>query len=113
MATVEELRQSLGETAQEPMIALQLQELERVEFIKAEIYSCLESGYDSDNAAEYAKYNQRHNDTMKTLMAMLKLKAKSAPSAKPESPFTDEQKYLLGDAANADKGEGTKKKAKG
>lgn len=95
-ATFEDLRRSLGETAQEPMIALQLQELERVDDIKAGIYRRIEEGQaDEETTAEYAKYNQRHNDTMKVLMTMLRARLK-AGAGKPASPYTPEQADLVG-----------------
>lgn len=97
MAKVEELRKSLGATAKDPMVALQLAELERVENIRAGIYDRIQAGQaDPDTTGEYARYNQRHNDTMKTLMAMLKLKAKTAEGKAVESPYTDEQVDLVG-----------------
>jgi hypothetical protein len=113
MATVKELRASLGDTASMPMIALQLDELEKVEYIRSGIYKRIQAGdVDAETTAEYAKYNQRHNDTMKTLMALLKLQMKTATASKePVSPYTDEQADLVG-VDDADCLKETKKSSK-
>jgi len=62
--------------------------------------------------ADYVKYNQRWNDTVKTLMAILKAKAKAiAASTEPASPFTTEQIDILG-ISNGKQSAGKAKKTK-
>lgn len=132
--TVDDLRKDLGNLAADPMIALQLQELEGVEHVKDGFLPRVEGLVERlDEAAEdapdireaarmgleviadYVKYNQRWNDTVKTLMAMMKAKAKeTTASAEPASPFSSEQIDLLGisDGKRKAKGKTQKTKAK-
>lgn len=114
--TVADLRASLGELAADPLVSLQLQELEAVERIKTEALPYHESRAreitDNRDAtkllleviANYAKYNQRWNDTVKTLIAIVKTKARAAANVtENKSPFTSEQEYLLGVAHGKEK----------
>lgn len=132
--TVNDLRRNLGDLAKDPMIALQLQELEAVEHVKDGFLPRVEGLVDRLDAdakdvsdireaarmgleviADYVKYNQRWNDTVKTLMAIMKTKTKAiAASAEPASPFDEVQKDLLGidDGKQKAKAQGKKTKAK-
>lgn len=118
---VDDLRRSLGELAKEPMIALQLQELEAVEHVKDGFLPRMEiiieelaEGGDADDQKSaarmglkcienYVKYNQRWNDTLKTLMAILKQREKQQGENEDEDALTAEQKYLLTGAKNESK----------
>lgn len=119
--TVADLRVSLGELASDPLISLQLQELEVMERIKNETIPFHEQRAEEisdardavklglEVIANYAKYNQRWNDTIKTLMAIMKSKARvAAVAVEVKSPFTKEQEYLLGVAHGKEK-RGSKK----
>lgn len=130
--TVDDLRKDLGNLAADPMIALQLQELEAVERVKGDFLPRVEGLVDRlDEVAEdapdvraaarmgleviadYVKYNQRWNDTVKTLMAIMKTKTKAiAASTEPASPFSIEQIELLGIRDGKQKAKGQDKKTK-
>jgi len=130
--TVDDLRKDLGNLAADPMIALQLQELEAVECVKGDFLPRVEGLVDRlDEVAEdapdvraaarmgleviadYVKYNQRWNDTVKTLMAIMKTKTKAiAASTEPASPFSIEQIELLGIRDGKQKAKAQSKKTK-
>lgn len=113
--TVNDLRNSLGDQANDRMIALQLQELESVEHVKDEFLPKIEriveqmneeaadykerrdaAGMGLEVIADYVKYNQRWNDTLKTLMAILKQRSKTAAAGEAASPFDALQRDLVG-----------------
>ena len=118
---VDDLRKELGVLASEPMIALQLQELEAIECAKNDFLPKLEKIVErlDDEAGEwkerkqaadmgleivsdYLRYNQRWNDTLKTLMAILKMKAKaSAGEEEDPNALSAEQARLIPGAKNA------------
>jgi len=130
--TVDDLRKDLGDLSADPMIALQLQELETVERVKGDFLPRVEELVDRlDEVAEdapdiraaarmgldvvnnYAKYNKLWNDTLKTLMAIMKAKTKAiAASTEPASPFSIEQIELLGIRDGKQKAKGQDKKTK-
>lgn len=112
---VDDLRQQLGALASEPMVALQLQELEAIELAKNDFLPKLEKIVErlDDEAGEwkerkqaadmgleivsdYLRYNQRWNDSLKTLMAILKMKAKQGAAEEDPNALTAEQAFITG-----------------
>jgi len=131
---VNDLRLSLGELAHDPLVALQLQELEAIETTKDEflpqverlvnrLMDCGEVETERWAAragleviANYIRYNQRWNDTLKTLIGIIKSKTKTAAAESKdddEDALTPEQRYLTIGAQNETKKPGKPKAKKG